>query len=88
MKVDKSKELDKSRQYDVAAAMALSGLRFWESNMQDNFEIRCARIMANMIKNNRQLLNEYLDIYCIEAHETARRHEELEKERLPKRSGW
>ena len=82
----------KSHQYDVAAVMAMSGLKFWENNVSDNFEHRAARILTQMVKADRVLMNEYLDRYCIEAHEAELRRvsqrDELEKTRLPKRAGW
>lgn len=87
--------MDKETQthnYNIAAVMAASGLKFWENNMADGFEVRAARILTAIIKSEPRLMSEYLDRYCIEAHEAEQQriaqHEQLEKNRMPKRAGW
>ena len=81
----------KTKQYDFAMQMAVSGLAHWEKNFDDEFQARAARIAVNMIKS-KGLLNEFLDAYCKDyATAEAARIEarKLESEHLPKRPrGW
>ena len=81
----------KTKPYDIAAVMAISGLRFWENNMGTGFEIRAARILTQMIKANRRLMSEYLDRYCTDAREAEQQRlaqrEQLDKNRMPNGRG-
>jgi len=86
----------KTRQYDIAAVMALSGLRYWECNASKEFQARTARILTNMLKENPDLINRYLDLYCLDVQKNKVEglpHKEfiddLSSEKLPRRQkGW